>query len=93
MTFERLEQLDADLAQDLLDNKLAVVKRSSAVETSGEIVDAILLNVESPLGKDLLDRLEGYEFAWPPLWFEFVSAPYGDDEDKCLELARNALSE
>lgn len=93
MKFERLEEINEELAQELFDTKIAAVKRSSSVEDDDNVVDAILLNLESPLTGELLARLDGYALELPSTWFEFVSAPYGEDEEKCVELARNALSE
>ena len=86
----KYEQLSEDLRQRLEARKFSAIRYSSgAEERNDKVDDAILLEKGSEIS---VDRLEGYSVTkvLAP-WFEYVSAPYGDDEAKCVEIAENAL--
>lgn len=63
----------------------AAVRRSAAIETSGQVDDAILLSRTSPLD---INKLEGYSIEAPSVWFEFVSKDKSDEE--ALKMAQEA---
>lgn len=84
------ESLSEELRIELESKKFAVIRWSSSVEEPGDKVDdAILLDIGSTID---VDRLNGYSVSRSPkTWFEFISAPYGDDVAKGEEIVRNAL--
>ena len=86
----KYETLPEDVRKELEARKVCAVRYSSDKDAAADKVDdAILLDSGSQID---VGRLNGYlvTSVLAP-WFEHVSAPYGDDAEKCLEIAKNAL--
>jgi hypothetical protein len=80
-------RLPEEVRKELESKKKAMVRRGSLVGDTS-VNDVVLLDKSS---KADANKLNGYTEGLVSVWFEFVSAPYGEDEAKCLELANNAL--
>jgi len=79
------KDLSVELQTALDSKKKAAVARSAAIETSGEVWDAILLDKTSPLD---INKLEGYEFEPASVWFDFVAK--GKSDEEALKMAEYA---
>jgi len=83
----KYEQLSEELRSELESKKFSAVRWSSTERDT--VDDAILLDKGSDINTD---RLDGYTIHTSLVaWFEYVSAPYGEDTVKATELATNAL--
>ena len=81
------EKLPEELASKLEKTKVAA-GRFSTLPSDNFWTDILLLDKDTVVD---FDQLHGYTVTHVKNWYEFVSRPYGDNDEKCLQLVEEAL--
>ncbi len=85
MTLEALKAVAPEVAAKLEAEGAYICSRSAAVETSGELVDAIRMS-----DPEVAAKMGGYETCDAATWFEFVTKSLNDED--ALKLANEAIT-
>lgn len=90
----KYEELPEEMRKGLEEKKYVAIRYSSKTEDANDKVDdAFLIDHGSKMD---VSRLHGYSVSSgkgsSEAWFNFVSAPYADQPEKCVELVENALA-
>ncbi len=80
----KFSQLPEDIQEKLKASGVYICSTSSAVETQGQLVDAIRM-----MDADAAMKMDGYAGCSAETWFEYVTGSLSDEDS--LRLAENAL--